>query len=152
MPQGKSAESCEKIQQTNWNHFLVNILSNVLVFAIKRKYISSQTQVRLKQNTSTFQGKYLSVLIKTYLPFLRRHRRLNKHLIYSNLHKSIPIANKQRAPKDSLQVSGALYVLISLYFASFKSMPLLRSVMAIRRTQLEYCLSSSVCFINFKLP
>lgn len=107
----------KKRQQTNWNHFLVNILSNVLVFAIKRKYISSQTQVRLKQNTSTFQGKYLSVLIKTYLPFLRRHRRLNKHLIYSNLHKSIPIINKQRAPKDSLQVFGALlFINLSLLF------------------------------------
>ena len=100
----------KKRQQTNW-------LSNVLVFAIKRKYISFQTQVHLKQNTSTFQGKYLSVLIKTYLPFLHRHRRLNKHLIYSNLHKSIPIANKQRTPKDSIQVFGALlFINLSLLF------------------------------------
>lgn len=136
----------KKRQQTNW-------LSNVLVFAIKRKYISFQTQVHLKQNTSTFQGKYLSVLIKTYLPFLRRHRRLNKLLIYSNLHKLSQLPTNKEPRKTQYKSSGLSYLSISLYyFASFKSMPLLRSVMAIRRTQLEYCLSSSVCFINFKLP
>lgn len=152
MPQEKSAEFCEKIQQTNWNHFLVNILSNVLVFTIKHKYISSQTQVHLKQNTSAFQSKCLSVLIKTYLPFLRRHRRPNKHLVYNNLHKQ-PQSSTNKKPRKTLCKSPGLFLFINLsYFASFKSMPLLRSVMAIRRTQLEYCLSSSVCFINFKLP
>ena len=118
MPQGKSAEFCEKIQQTNWNHFLVNILSNVLVFTIKHKYISSQTQVHLKQNTSAFQSKCLSVLIKTYLPFLRRHRRPNKHLVYNNLHKQ-PQSSTNKKPRKTLCKSPGLFLCINLSLFCF---------------------------------
>lgn len=41
---------------------------------------------------------------------------------------------KKSPGKPYANLRGPSYVLISLYFASFKSMPLLRSVMAIRRT------------------